>query len=186
MPAWLAMKASTISIERRRPQPIAIQFEYSLVARDIESEHVPMALESGMGIMPWSPLAGGFLTGKYSPEKTSEKGRLSGPNPFGTSKFSEKNWLILETLKKISSEIGCTTAQAALAWVIHQKGVSSTLIGATKVSQLKDNLGALDVILSAEQLNRLDQVSQRQLGFSDSLASPEIRQMVYGGNKVRA
>ena len=78
MPAWLAMKAATIASERRRPQPIAMQLEYSLVARDVEREHIPVALDSGMGVMPWSPLAGGFLTGKYKKEDTKNTGRLSG------------------------------------------------------------------------------------------------------------
>ena len=78
MPAWLAMKAATIAAERRVPGPIAIQVEYSLIARDVESEHMPVAREAGMGVMPWSPLAGGFLTGKYRREDTSGSGRLSG------------------------------------------------------------------------------------------------------------
>ncbi|MBC7466965.1 MAG: aldo/keto reductase [Bdellovibrio sp.] len=184
MPAWLAMKAATISNERRRPQPIAIQFEYSLVAREIEREHVPMAIESGMGIMPWSPLAGGFLSGKYKRSDTSNTGRLSGANPFGDSKFSDQNWLILDELKKVSDELDCTTAQAALAWLMLRPGVSSTLIGASKVSQLKDNLAALDMKLTIENIERLDRVSARTMGFSDSLTTPEIRKMVYGGNAV--
>ena len=184
MPAWLAMKAATISNERRRPGPIAMQFEYSLVAREIEREHVAVALDAGMGIMPWSPLAGGFLTGKYNRNDTANTGRLSGANPFGNSKFSEKNWLILDSLKKVSDELGCTLSQAALAWVMNRPGVSSTLIGASKASQLKDNLAALDVTLSVEHIKRLDQASSRVLDFTDTLTSPEIRKMVYGGNNV--
>ena len=81
MPAWLAVKAATIAAERRVPGPIAIQVEYSLVARDVEAEHFPAAREGGMGVVPWSPLAGGFLTGKYKREDTKGSGRLSGPNP---------------------------------------------------------------------------------------------------------
>lgn len=184
MPAWLAMKAATISNERRRPQPIAMQFEYSLVARDIEREHVPVALEAGMAVMPWSPLAGGFLTGKYNREDTSNTGRLSGANPFGNSKFSDQNWIILDALKKVSERQECTTAQAALAWLMRRPAVSSTLIGASKVIQLKDNLAALDVTLTAENVEFLDGVSERKMGFTDSLATPEIRKMVYGGNYV--
>ena len=86
MPAWVAMKAATIADERRRPKPIAMQVEYSLVARSIEREHVPVAHESRMGIIPWSPLAGG----------------LSGANPFGDSKFTDKNWAVLEVIRKIA------------------------------------------------------------------------------------
>jgi aryl-alcohol dehydrogenase-like predicted oxidoreductase len=185
MPAWVAMKAATISNERRRPGPIAMQFEYSLVARDIEREHVPVALDSGMGIMPWSPLAGGFLTGKYQRSNTSNTGRLSGPNPFGNSKFSEQNWAILEVLKQVSAEQGCNLSQAALAWIQNRPGVSSTLIGASKVSQLVDNLGALNISLTAEQQSKLEVVSARTLGFTDTLVTPQIRKMIYGGNNVR-
>ncbi len=186
MPAWFAMKAATISSERHRPPPIAMQFEYSLVAREIEREHVPVAFESGMGIMPWSPLAGGFLTGKYKRDDTSNTGRLSGANPFGNSKFSDQNWIILETLKTVAEQLGCTPSQAALAWIMNRPGVSSTLIGASKVSQLIDNLAALEVTLTTDHQVMLDKVSARVLGFSDTLASPEIRKMVFGGNDVNS
>lgn len=185
MPAWVAMKAATISNERRRPAPIAMQFEYSLVARDIEREHVPVALDAGMGIMPWSPLAGGFLTGKYKREDTSQTGRLSGANPFGDSKFSDKNWMILEVLKSVSKELNCTPSQAALAWIQSRPGVASTLIGASKVSQLVDNIASLNFTLTADQEAHLELASARTLGFADTLASLQIRSMVYGGNTVR-
>lgn len=186
MPAWLAMKAVTLSQERRKPQPIAMQFEYSLVARDIEREHVPVALESGMGIMPWSPLAGGFLSGKYKRKDTSNTGRLSGANPFGNSKFSDQNWRVLETLTEVAVDSECTPAQAALAWLVKRPGVSSTLIGASQIRQLQDNLNALAVTLTPEQLQRLDRASARNLSFADTLASDDIRKMVYAGNEVKA
>lgn len=186
MPAWVAMKSATIAKERNRPQPIAMQFEYSLVAREIEREHVPVALDTGMGIMPWSPLAGGFLSGKYRREDTSNKGRLSGANPFGDSKFSEKNWIILDTLKQVAQELNCSPSQVAIAWLLNRPGVSSTIIGASKISQLKDNLGSLRISLSLEHRMKLDKVSERSLGFADTLVSPQIRKMVYGGNEVKA
>jgi len=104
MPAWLAMKAAAIAGERRIPGPIAMQVEYSLVARDVESEHIPAAREAGMGVVPWSPLAGGFLSGKYDRNNTGDRGRLSSPNSFGNSKFVERNWGILDVLKAIAAE----------------------------------------------------------------------------------
>jgi aryl-alcohol dehydrogenase-like predicted oxidoreductase len=116
MPAWLAMKAATIASERRIPGPVAMQLEYSLVARDVESEHIPAAREAGMAVMPWSPLAGGFLSGKYRREDTKNTGRLSGPNPFGNSKFTDRNWEILEVLKTVAEELARPIAQVALAW----------------------------------------------------------------------
>ncbi len=185
MPAWLAMKAATIATERRVPGPIAMQVEYSLVARDIEAEHIPAAHEGGMGVMPWSPLAGGFLTGKYKRNDTSGTGRLSGPNPFGDSKFSDRNWEILAILKEVAAEQDRTAAQIALAWVMAQPGVTSTLVGASSVSQLSGNIAATGVRLTGDQMNRLDQISATRAGFSASLTAPMIRRMVYGGHEVR-
>ncbi|MBS1301999.1 aldo/keto reductase [Loktanella sp. SALINAS62] len=184
MPAWLAMKAATIASERRVPGPIAMQVEYSLVARDVEAEHFPAARDGGMGMMPWSPLAGGFLTGKYNREDTSGTGRLSGANPFGDSKFSDRNWKILNVLKAVAAEQDREPAQIALAWVMAQRGVVSTLVGARSVSQLNANIAATDVDLTGDQMNRLDQISAVAGGFSASLTTPAIRRMIYGGHDV--
>lgn len=184
MPAWVAMKAATIASERRVPGPIAMQVEYSLVARDVEAEHFPAAREAGMGVMPWSPLAGGFLTGKYKREDTSETGRLSGANPFGDSKFTDRNWDILDTLRDVAIELDCEPAQVALAWTMARPGVTSTIVGARKVTQLAGNFKAASLQLSHDQMSRLSEVSKPTDGFTSSLASPMIRQMVYGGNDV--
>ena len=184
MPAWVAMKAATLATERRVPGPIAIQVEYSLVARDGEGEHVPAAREAGMGVMPWSPLAGGFLTGKYRREDTTGSGRLSGPAPFGDSKFVERNWQVLEVLTKVAAELDRPPAQVALAWVMARPGVTSTLIGASKLTQLASNIAATDVTLSEGQMKRLDEASAPAPGFSSGLTSPMIRRMVFGGNSV--
>ena len=184
MPAWVAMKAAILATERRVPGPIAIQVEYSLVARDVEGEHVPAAREAGMGVMPWSPLAGGFLTGKYRREDTTGSGRLSGPNPFGDSKFVERNWQVLEALKAVAAELDRPPAQVALAWVMARPGVTSTIIGASKLTQLASNIAATDVTLSEEQMKRLDEASAPAPGFSSGLTSPMIRRMVFGGNSV--
>jgi len=184
VPAWLAMKAATIAELRGVPGPIAMQVEYSLVARDIEAEHIPAAREGGMGVMPWSPLAGGFLTGKYQRDDTSGTGRLSGPNPFGDSKFSDRNWEILAVLKEVAAEQGRTPAQIALAWVMAQRGVTSTLVGARSVLQLSGNIAATSVRLTGAQLSQLDRASALISGFSASLTAPMIRRMVYGGHDV--
>ena len=184
MPAWLAMKAATIAAERRIPGPIAIQVEYSLVARDVESEHIPAAREVGMGVMPWSPLAGGFLTGKYRREDTSASGRLSGANPFGDSKFVDRNWDVLDVLKSVAAELDSPAAQVALAWVMARPGVTATIIGASKLPQLASNIAATGIALSEDQMKRLNEASTPPLGFSGGLASPMIRRMVFGGNDV--
>ena len=184
MPAWLAIKAATIAAERHIPGPIAIQVEYSLVARDVEGEHIPAAREAGMGVMPWSPLAGGFLTGKYRREDTSGSGRLSGANPFGNSKFADRNWDVLEVLKSVAAETGRPAAQVALAWVMSRPGVTAALVGASKLPQLASNIAASEVMLSEDQMARLNEVSAPAPGFSAGLTSPTVRRMVFGGNDV--
>ncbi|WP_428531292.1 aldo/keto reductase [Rhodopila sp.] len=184
MPAWLAMKAATIASERRIPGPIAIQVEYSLVARDVEDEHIPAAREAGMGVMPWSPLAGGFLTGKYHRGNTSGIGRLSGANPFGDSKFVERNWVTLEALKSIAAELDRPVAQVALAWVMARPGITSTLVGASNAHQLESNVAASEIALSNDQISRLNAASAPAPGFSTGLTMPAIRRMVFGGHGV--
>ncbi|MEQ8434253.1 MAG: aldo/keto reductase [Oceanicaulis sp.] len=184
MPAWVAMKAATIAAERRAPGPIAMQLEYSLVARGVEAEHFPAAREAGMGIMPWSPLAGGFLSGKYSREDTSGKGRLSGANPFGSSKFTDRNWAILDMVKEVASELECEPAQAALAWTVARPGVTSTLIGARRRAQFQSNMAAINITLSEDQMQRLNAVSAPDESFSSALTAPAVRKMLYGGHDV--
>ena len=184
MPAWVAIKAATIAAERGVPGPIAMQLEYSLVARGVEAEHFPAAREGGMGVMPWSPLAGGFLTGKYKRDDTSGSGRLSGVNPFGDSKFTERNWAILDTLREVAAELGCDPAQAALAWAMSRPGVASTLVGARTVAQLNGNIAAADIRLTGEQQERLNDVSAPEDGFTSALTAPATRKMVFGGHDV--
>ena len=184
MPAWLAMKAATLAAERRIPGPVAIQVEYSLVARDVEGEHFPAAREAGMGVMPWSPLAGGFLSGKYDRADTGGTGRLSGANPFGNSKFVERNWAILDVPRAVATELDRPCAQVALAWAMARPGVTSTLIGARTVSQLEGSLAATEIRLGDDQMSRLDEASAPAPGFTSALAAPMIRRMVFGGHDV--
>lgn len=187
MPAWFATKAATLAQAHGVPGPIAMQMEYSLVARRIESEYVPAALEMGLGITPWSPLAAGFLAGKYQRDQASPmgtgEGRLSGPNPFGDLKFTGKNWQILDALRLVAAELGRPLAQVALAWVAAQPGVTSPIVGASRVEQLHDNLASLDIQFSPEQLHTLDEAS-----IADPLYDrmwPLLRQAAFGSNEVQ-
>ena len=187
LPAWYAVKAATLAAAHGVPGPIALQMEYSLVERGIEHEHVPAARECGMGIMPWSPLAGGFLTGKYQRDGTAGQGRLSGSNPFSGpySKFTERNWSVLNALRKVAAEVGRPPAQVALAWAAAQPGVTTLLLGASKLDQLHDNLAALDLSLTAEQMRALDQGSMSGQASIYGLFKPEGSRMIFGGVGVQ-
>ena len=183
VPAWYAAKAATLAAAHSVPGPIALQMEYSLVERGIEREHVSAARECGLGITPWSPLAGGFLAGKYSRDGADGmgSGRLSGSNPFGNTKFTERNWRILDVLRTVAAPMDRPPAQVALAWALAQPGISSLILGAGKLEQLRDNLAALEVPLAPEQLQTLDDGSAPDGAFF----SPGLRRMIFGGVAVQ-
>ncbi len=188
MPAWYAVKAATLAHAHTVPGPIALQVPYSLVERGIEREHVPAARECGLGITPWSPLAGGFLTGKYRRDGAGAAGdgRLSGPNPFGNSLFTERNWRILDTLRTVAAQVGRPLAQVALAWAAAQPGITSLILGAGKLEQLHDNLASQEISLTPAQLETLGASSAlAQDSLFDGLATPEVNRMVFGGTTVR-
>lgn len=189
MPAWYGVKAATLAAAFNVPAPIAMQLEYSLVERSIEREHVPAARESGLGICPWSPLAGGFLTGKYSRENENapEKGRLGGANPFSGAftKFTERNWRILDALRKVSAEINRPPAQVALAWTASQPGIASIILGASKPEQLRDNLSSLEIRLTAEQLQTLNESSAPDSAFPYGIFNDAGKRMIFGGQTVQ-
>jgi aryl-alcohol dehydrogenase-like predicted oxidoreductase len=206
-PAWYAAKLATLAAVRGVPGPIALQYFYSLVNRDIEDEHVPLATEFGMGILPWSPLAYGLLTGKYDRSQVEQAGpragglprnaaaegeerppddkRLDGANPFGDSLFTDRNWQIVDTLKQVSDEAGQSPARIALAWVAGRPGVTSTLMGVSRAAQVVNNVAALDIALSPEHRARLDRVSLGEPRMLYTLFTPTIRQhAVFGGSSV--
>ena len=207
-PAWYVAKLATLAAVRGVPGPIAMQYFYSLVNRDIEDEHGPLAKEFGMGVVPWSPLAYGLLTGKYDravveaapsrtgglPRDSATEGekrpegdkRLDGANPFGDSLFTPRNWKIVDELKRVSGEAGESPARVALAWVSARPGVASTLMGVSRPEQVGDNIAALDVVLSAEHQAALDTVSApADPRFLYSLFTPALRQqVVFGGSAV--
>jgi len=187
MPAWYAAKAATLAAAHGVPGPVAMQLEYSLVERSIEREFVPAARECGLGITPWSPLAAGFLAGKYQREGTGAtgEGRLSGPNPFGNQKFTDHNWRVLDTLRTVAAQLDRPLPQVALAWVAARPGVSATIVGASRVAQLHDSLAALDLRLSPEQLRTLDESSALTPAFPDGIFTPAVNRAVFGGHGVR-
>jgi aryl-alcohol dehydrogenase-like predicted oxidoreductase len=187
MPAWYATKAATLAQAHGVPGPIAMQMEYSLVARTLETEHVPAARECGLGIVPWSPLAAGFLAGKYERAEAGAtgEGRLSGPNPFGNTKFSDRNWQVLDVLRQVATEASQPLAQVALAWALTRPGVSSLIVGASKLEQLRDNLAALEIQLTSEQLRTLNAGSVSDPAFPEGFFSAGLQRGIFGGHAVQ-
>ena len=181
-PAWLATEIATLARAHATPAPVALQLEYSLVAREIEREHLPAARACKLGLLPWSPLAGGFLSGKYtSPEDAAGKGRLGGANPFQGpfTKFTERNWAILSALREVAAQAGRSPAEVALAWTLRRPGVTSVIVGANSVAQLRTNLGALSLQLSPEGTAALDRASAPDLGMH-ALFNPEMTARIVG------
>lgn len=190
VPAWYAARACTIAQYTGQQPPVALQLEYSLVERNIEREHIPAAQELGMGVCPWSPLASGFLTGKYNREgASSAKGsRLdvlqASTNPV-FHKFKERNWNIHDVLQEVASQLGRSVAQVALNWVATQPGVTSTIIGATKLQQLEDNLSSLSFEIPAELRAKLDAASALEPAHPYMFFERVLQSRVHGGVEVR-
>lgn len=191
VPAWYLAKMQTIAEMRPLHKLSALQLEYSLVERHIEREHIPAAREFGLGITPWSPLASGLLTGKYKRDFNGGDGRLSvmkdKGHPGFDKLFTERNWKIVDVVNDVARETGKSAAQVALNWVITRPGVTSTIIGATKLSQLNDNFAALEFELPEDALRKLDEVSRLDQTVHPYLFFTEgMQSMVTGGVKVRA
>jgi aryl-alcohol dehydrogenase-like predicted oxidoreductase len=188
VPAWYAARAQTIAQFAHSTPVIALQLEYSLVERSIEREHVPAARELGMGICPWSPLASGFLTGKYKRDEQGGGGRLDTVSKSGNPVFekrTEKNFGVLDVLLEVAREIGRPPAEVALNWVATQPGISSTIIGATKMNQLESNLGALDFSIPAELRQRLDRAGRPEAAHPYLMFADPFPGMVNGGVTVK-
>jgi len=180
-PAWKVAQAQITSHFRGWSPLIALQIEYSLLERTVEGELIPMARELGLGVMPWSPLRGGVLSGKYTRSnagiaKPSRGARVS-------EALDERSFAIIDELVGIARQIETTPARVALAWVRGRPGVVSPIIGARTVQQLEDNLAALEVELSAAQVSGLDQLSQPKLGFPMEFLRRSSSGM-YGGTTI--
>jgi aryl-alcohol dehydrogenase-like predicted oxidoreductase len=162
--AWIAAKG--LGLQRRNgwAQFKASELYYSLVGRDLEHELAPFVKDAGIGVFVWSPLAGGFLTGKYTRENPKgDGGRLTGFDMLPYDK--EKGYQVVDRLRVIGKEHNATPAQVALAWVLSKPFVSSVLLGANKLSQLEDNLGAADLQIRKEDLLALDQMTNPVLVY---------------------
>lgn len=189
VPAWYYSRAATLAECHSLSKPIALQLEYSLVERTIEREHIPAARELGAAVCPWSPLASGFLAGKYRRDQTTEGGKgrlevLKGTTNPVFEKFTERNWRILDTLDSVAKELGRSMAQVALHWAATQPGITSTLIGATSLKQLEDNLAALDFDLPQELRDRLNEVSALDPAHPYMFFEDTLQSRIHGGVTV--
>jgi len=180
---WQLTKAVHLARAHGWAAPATLQPQYNLLARDIELEIVPAALDAGMGLLPWSPLGGGWLTGKYQRGVTPTGATRLGENPdrrmesWADRNEDERTWRVLDVVRDVAEAHGVPMSHVALAWVAAQPGVSSVILGARTLEQLTDNLRATDLRLSPEELATLDEVS-----------APRVQSYPYGwaGQQQRA
>ena len=180
-PAWKIVEANMLARFRGWSAFIGLQIEYSLLERTVEQELVPMALEFGLGITPWSPLKSGALSGKYTRRNA---GQIKGDRGFFLDSFlNETTYAVVDTLETIATAHDSTPARVALAWVQGRPGVSSTIIGARRLAQLEDNVKALDLVLGADERARLDTLTQPAFGFPQNM-QPMFPAIHHGGAMV--
>lgn len=189
-PAWQVSRMQAIADLRGWSPLVALQVEYSLVERTVERDLIPMAREMGLGVIPWSPLASGVLTGKYSRADLDHE--LSA-EPTGTRKnvaaangsLTERALSIADVVTSVATEIGTTPSRVALAWTLRNPAVTAPIMGVRTQAQLEDNLGALDVHLTDDQAAALDAASAIDLGFPhDFLNRPMSRGVIFGTAKL--
>ena len=156
--AWQIMKALGISAQQHLSRFVSLQAYYTIAGRDLEREIIPLLLDQKIGLMVWSPLAGGLLSGKYGRNKETNEGRRVEFDFPPVNK--EKAFDIIEEMEKIAKEKQVSVAQIALAWLLHQPAVTTIIIGAKKQEQLTDNLKSTDVHFTDDELKILDQASK--------------------------
>ncbi|NDZ78530.1 aldo/keto reductase [Streptomyces sp. SID10853] len=198
-PAWQVSRMQAIADLRGWSPLVALQIEYNLIERTGERDLIPMAREMGLGVIPWSPLAGGVLTGKYSRHDLTAadgegvEGRTVTADgtrrsvTIANGALTERSLAIVDVVKEVAAELGRTPAQTGLAWTLQNPGVTAPVIGARTAAQLEDNLGALDVDFTASQLARLDEAGAIELGFPhDVLARDTTRALTRGDMRIEA
>ena len=161
---WQLTKAVHLARALGLAQPVTLQPQYSLIVREIEWEIVPAVLDAGMGMLPWSPLGGGWLSGKYQRDQRPTGDTRLGEDPergmeAWERRGTERTWAVVEAVQKAAEARGVTMAQVALSWVTNRPGVTSTILGARTTEQLADNLGSVEVDLEAAEVAALDEAS---------------------------
>ena len=155
---WLSRQAHGVAF-------VSLQAQYSLLVRDLEREHVPLCREEGLGILPWSPLAGGFLTGKFSQGQAAAGGTRLGEQDRMAKYDNPRNWKIIAAVRAVAAETSSTPSAVSLAWLLAKPQVSSVIFGARTVEQLDANLAAADLVLTPAQVATLDEASGFELGY---------------------
>lgn len=165
---WHVAKALGLAALRGWEPFVSLQPEYSLITRDIERELLPLCREEELAVLPWSPLAGGVLTGKYERDADFPEGTRGGDtdNPITfTYRLDERAWNVVDAVRKVAADVARTPAQVALNWVLHRPGVTAPIVGARTVEQLDDNLGATGWLLEKQQRDALAWASAFRLGY---------------------
>lgn len=181
-PAWYTAQAHTIALLRGWSPLVALQMEYSLLERTVEGELLPLAWNTGMGFLPWSPLKSGFLSGRYTRQQPrpadTRRGAAFGVGP------TETQFDVIEVVVRIAEEIGASPAAVALSWLRGRPGVTSTLIGPRRLDHLEENLAALSLGLDSEHRAELDAVSAPALNFPAALNRDVAPMLQYAGAHV--
>ena len=165
---WQLQRAVDVAERRGFAGPVTLQPQYNLLAREIEWEIVPAAQANGLGLLPWSPLGGGWLTGKYRKDERPTGATRLGENPdrgveaYDRRSASQRTWDVVDAVSSVADELGVSMAQVALAWLVDRPAVTSVILGARTIEQLDDNLGAADLHLSDDHTRRLTEASDPQ------------------------
>ena len=162
---WQVQKAVSLAREHSLEAPVTLQPQYNLLVREVEWEIVPACLDAGLGLLPWSPLGGGWLTGKYQRDSAPVGATRLGENPdrgveaYSRRSTQERTWDVVDAVRAVADERGLSMAQVALAWLVDRPAVTSVILGARTLEQLEDNLAAADVHLEADETAALDAAS---------------------------
>ncbi len=180
VPAWVVARGQTLAEWHGWSPFIGLQVPYSVLDRDIERELLPMAESLGIGVTAWSPLAGGVLSGKYT-----RPGGATGPTRQDPAKLDDRQRAAAHAVQRVADDIGATPSQVAIAWTAARSASIVPIIGARSVEQLTDNLGAIDVRLTAEQVAELAAATDFQLGFPHDFING-IAPWVFGAGLIDA
>ena len=196
-PAWKIAQANTMAELRGWTPFITTQIHYNLIERTPERDIIPMALEYDMTVLPWSPLAGGVLTGKYGKkdleaqeanlEEAKEMRRGDKRDLKLFDMLNEKSLHIAEQVKKVAEETGKTPSQVSLNWLLQKPAVGSIIIGARTEKQLEDNMGCLNFALDETSMKHLDEMSKIDRGFPHNMLEAEfVKNVITGGTKIES